>query len=308
MNCIIGASYVERLSRPFHIHLFQRYLKGWLNLGIGGDKAEHIRWRVENGCIPYSLQRVIICSGSNNTSNNTNSKTASMIAGTVLETVSYINSKFPNARIAVLGILPRENCLKSNAIRLINNVIKFRLPSTVDYIPPPSTLDDASEGINCMYYRGDRVHLNNQGYELVFSAIEAYSNLLSPPMSPSPSAPMDDWEEVVIGKFECISTPSHPPSHMPASLPPPGDGFPPLPPSPPLTLRVPLSPVTSPWGRVSVPSISSISAFPPLPPPLPSQPRHVPPRVLPPRALPPRVPLQGVPLQRVPPLGVLPPR
>ena len=135
--CIIGDSYFERLSGPSLLPLFQTHLKNYLNLGIGGDKAEHIYWRVKNGCLPVNLENIILSSGSNNVSDTTSSKDANTITNTILETVRFIKSKFPNANLILLGIFPRNSIAKCERIQYINDLLQFKLPTYVIFINPP---------------------------------------------------------------------------------------------------------------------------------------------------------------------------
>ena len=38
-----------------------------LNFGLGGDRTQHVLWRVENGEIPLNAQTIVIHVGTNNT-------------------------------------------------------------------------------------------------------------------------------------------------------------------------------------------------------------------------------------------------
>ena len=86
LNCMIGDSHIERLSRPLLLPLSQAMLRGWRNYAIGGDKAEKVLWRVKNGGFAANPQKVIVMSGSNNLDTG-NSKNISMTVNTIIETV-----------------------------------------------------------------------------------------------------------------------------------------------------------------------------------------------------------------------------
>ena len=108
MNCIIGDSTFERLSRPRLYNLFQEYIPRWTNLGIGGDRIENIAWRIRNGGFPMNPRKVILCGGSNNLTDG-NSKRATEIADMLLDTVSYLINTYKDIELAVMGIPPRQN-------------------------------------------------------------------------------------------------------------------------------------------------------------------------------------------------------
>ena len=107
-DVLIGDSHLERLSRPALSTLSQNRFASWTNCSIGGDRAEHILWRVQHGGFPSNPRRAVLCSGSNNIRNGSH-KHATQIADTILQTVSHLISTYPSIDLTVLGILPREN-------------------------------------------------------------------------------------------------------------------------------------------------------------------------------------------------------
>jgi hypothetical protein len=101
-NILIGASYFERLNRHDHEQILSKYLKGWRNHGIGGDRVEHIAWRIQNGCVPEKVNKIILSAGTNNIGKNA----PLSIVKSILECVSSIQSIAPAADILVWGIPP----------------------------------------------------------------------------------------------------------------------------------------------------------------------------------------------------------
>ena len=138
-NFLIGDSHLERLSRPALSSLFQQHLSNWHNFGIGGDRVEHVAWRLQHGACPDAPGKVLLWMGTNNIKNN-NSKELETIANTICNTVSFISNKFPQSKIAVIGLLPQKDPNKTRAASRINNILKFRLPSTTLYITPPFSI------------------------------------------------------------------------------------------------------------------------------------------------------------------------
>ena len=75
MPCIIGDSICGnflRLGRKS----WEKSFPGWLNCGIGGDKVQHVLWRVQNGAIPSKATSVVIIAGSNHLEGNSASEIA----------------------------------------------------------------------------------------------------------------------------------------------------------------------------------------------------------------------------------------
>jgi lysophospholipase L1-like esterase len=74
------------------------------NFGIGGDRTEHVLWRILNGELEgIDPQVVVLMLGTNNTGSND----ADQIAAADVKIVQTIRSKLPRAKVLVLGIFPR---------------------------------------------------------------------------------------------------------------------------------------------------------------------------------------------------------
>ena len=75
-----------------------------LNLGIGGDRTQHVLWRLENGNIDgLDPKAAVIMIGTNNYRDNT----AQEIADGITAIVQKLNYEFPKMNILILGIFPR---------------------------------------------------------------------------------------------------------------------------------------------------------------------------------------------------------
>lgn len=74
------------------------------NFGIGGDRTEHVLWRVQNGELEGIAPKVIVLMiGTNNAS----SASADEIALGVETIVKELRQRAPEARILLLGVFPR---------------------------------------------------------------------------------------------------------------------------------------------------------------------------------------------------------
>lgn len=74
------------------------------NFGIGGDRTQHVLWRITNGELDgIKPKAVVLMIGTNNVGNDS----AEGIAKGVTEIVKTIRAKQPQARILLLAVFPR---------------------------------------------------------------------------------------------------------------------------------------------------------------------------------------------------------
>ncbi|HEX8913244.1 MAG TPA: GDSL-type esterase/lipase family protein [Humisphaera sp.] len=85
-------------------------IKGWTdkmsvyNIGIGGDRTQHVIWRLDNGEVEGISPKVaMLMIGTNNLGGNTNDE---IVAG-ITKIVQQLNTKLPNTKVLLLGIFPR---------------------------------------------------------------------------------------------------------------------------------------------------------------------------------------------------------
>ncbi len=77
-----------------------------LNIGISGDRTQHVLWRLENGNIDGLSPKVsVIMIGTNNSGLDRNT-TGEMLEG-VTAVVERIGEELPDTRVLLLGIFPR---------------------------------------------------------------------------------------------------------------------------------------------------------------------------------------------------------
>ena len=101
---LVGDSLVNGLAR-YH-RVWSKYLEPLraLNFGVGGDRTQHVLWRIENGEIPLNLQVAFIHCGTNNLDRDNPAEIRDGIASIVYT----IQEKKPNANFIVSGLLPRD--------------------------------------------------------------------------------------------------------------------------------------------------------------------------------------------------------
>jgi lysophospholipase L1-like esterase len=74
------------------------------NFGIGGDRTQHVLWRMDNGELDgISPKVVVLMIGTNNIGSNTDEQ----IIAADTKIVSELHAKLPNTKVLVLGIFPR---------------------------------------------------------------------------------------------------------------------------------------------------------------------------------------------------------
>jgi lysophospholipase L1-like esterase len=83
-----------------------------LNLGYGGDRTQHVLWRIAHGELDgYEAKHVVLMIGTNN--NSFKDTKPENVAGAIELIVSKIREKQPNAKIILHPIFPRGNSAKS---------------------------------------------------------------------------------------------------------------------------------------------------------------------------------------------------
>jgi lysophospholipase L1-like esterase len=101
----IGDSITDNWRKPGKAVWTARYepLKA-ANFGIGGDRTEHVLWRLQNGELQGIHPKVaVVMIGTNNTWRDT----AAQIAEGVTTIVAEIKKQLPETKILLLGVFPR---------------------------------------------------------------------------------------------------------------------------------------------------------------------------------------------------------
>ncbi len=141
------------------------------NFGIAGDTTQGVLYRLKNGegegITPSAVMLMI---GTNNISSNTAPEIAEGIGAVVLE----LQSRFPNAKILLLGIFPRgaANDNVRRQIQEINrSIAKLHDGKTVHYMDIGHEFLDA-EGNIPKEIMVDGLHPSTKGYELWAMAVK----------------------------------------------------------------------------------------------------------------------------------------
>ncbi len=143
-----------------------------VNLGYGGDRTQHVLWRLDNGeADGISPKLAVVMIGTNNARNNAPEETA---AGITL-VVERLREKLPKTKVLLLAVFPRgkdnEDALrkKNEAVNAI--IAKLDDGEHVHYLNINDTfLQD--DGVLSKEVMPDLLHPHAAGYKLWAEAME----------------------------------------------------------------------------------------------------------------------------------------
>lgn len=143
-----------------------------LNLGYGGDRTQHVLWRMKNGELEgYKAKLFMIMIGTNN-----NGDKPEHIAEGTRRIIATIREKHPEAKIMLLPIFPRganakdEKRLRNEAVNKITKT--FADGEKVIWVDFNDKLVDAKGDTKKLM--DDRLHTNHDGYGVWREAVVPY--------------------------------------------------------------------------------------------------------------------------------------
>ncbi|HWD93636.1 MAG TPA: platelet-activating factor acetylhydrolase IB subunit [Verrucomicrobiae bacterium] len=143
------------------------------NFGIGGDRTEHVLWRIENGELDGIDPKVIVLMiGTNNSGSNSSNQ----ISEGVEKIVADIREKCPKSKILLLAIFPRNkpdaNPRQMEVINRVNErIAKLDDGKMVTFL----NINKAFLGEDGHLHADimpDYLHPNEHGYQLWADAME----------------------------------------------------------------------------------------------------------------------------------------
>ena len=143
------------------------------NFGIGGDRTQHVLWRIEHGELDGIKPKVaVLMIGTN----NSNSDSAEPIADAIKLTIQKIHAKCPDTKVLLLAIFPRNRTSDTPhqlaTIRKANEIIaKLDDGKTVRFLDINKVFlsPDGKVPADIM---PDFLHPNEHGYQLWADAME----------------------------------------------------------------------------------------------------------------------------------------
>jgi len=150
------------------------------NFGIGGDKTQGILWRMENGELEgYTPKLMMLMIGTNNIGGvkkdgTTTGNTPEEIAVGITLIVTKFRDKFPQAKVLLLGVFPRNakaDSAQRMAVNNINKIIsKYDDGNYVRYLDLADKFLD-KDGTLPKDIMPDALHPNLRGYEIWAEAV-----------------------------------------------------------------------------------------------------------------------------------------
>ncbi len=145
-----------------------------VNLGIGGDRTQHVLWRLDNGNIDGIKPKLaVLMIGTNNSGQNTSEQ----IAEGITAIVTKLRDKLPETKVLILAVFPR-GADGTNKNRMVNEganqiVAKLADGKNIEYLDiGPKFLDD--KGNLSKEVMPDLLHLNPASYQTWADSIEAH--------------------------------------------------------------------------------------------------------------------------------------
>ncbi|AGA29034.1 platelet-activating factor acetylhydrolase IB subunit [Singulisphaera acidiphila] len=141
------------------------------NFGIGGDRTQHVLWRIENGEVDgISPKVVILMIGTNNTGANTSDE----IAEGIEAIVKSLRQRLSTTKILLLAVFPRgekPGPIREKLAAVNDRIAKLDDGQMVKYLDiGPKFLNE--DGTISKEIMPDSLHLKRKGYRIWADAIE----------------------------------------------------------------------------------------------------------------------------------------
>jgi beta-glucosidase len=165
----------DSLTQKWDPSIWDRYFaaRGALNEGVNGDRTEHLLWRLEHGNLDGPTPKaIVLLIGTNDIGRN---RLAAVTAEDIRAILMILRSRFPTARILLLGVLPRSELPGSRRRRQVSDVNhlirKCGDGVHIFYADVGDALLDR-DGRLTRKISPDGVHLSRRGYALLAARLE----------------------------------------------------------------------------------------------------------------------------------------
>jgi lysophospholipase L1-like esterase len=143
------------------------------NLGFGGDRTQHVLWRLDQGEVDgFKPKAAVLMIGTNNS--NASDNTADEIAAGVKAVVERLQLKHPKMHILLLGVFPRgekPNPQRDKIASVNSTIAKLDDGKTVHYLDIGGKFLQPDGSIS-KEIMPDFLHLSPKGYQIWADAIE----------------------------------------------------------------------------------------------------------------------------------------
>ena len=144
-----------------------------VNLGIGGDRTQHVLWRLDHGNVDgISPKLAVLMIGTNNSNRDDN--TAEDIGAGIEAIVKKLREKVPQTKVLILAVFPRgdkpnpQREKNAKASELASKLADSKMVFYLD-IGPKFLAADGTLSKDIM---PDLLHLSPQGYEIWATSID----------------------------------------------------------------------------------------------------------------------------------------
>jgi lysophospholipase L1-like esterase len=175
----LGDSLTERWDPAlWHDHMAAR---GILNVGVSGDRTEHLLWRLDHGNLAGPApQAVILLIGTNDIGHG---RSPDVAAEGVRAVLVKLRERLPNTRILLLGLLPREeapNAWLRQQVNAVNRLIETCGDNQMIFFADiGGPLLDA-QGLLSRAVAPDQLHFSAAGYARLAPTFDRLIDVLPP--------------------------------------------------------------------------------------------------------------------------------
>ncbi|MBE7501507.1 MAG: hypothetical protein HS113_14635 [Verrucomicrobiales bacterium] len=144
-----------------------------LNLGIGGDRTQHVLWRLANGNLEgLQPKAAVVMIGTNNSNGEDN--TVAQIAEGVTAIVRLLRERLPDTRIILVGIFPRGENPQAQRGKLlqVNQILQKLGDDEHVFFVDFGHRFVTAEGLIPAALMPDYLHLSPQAYGVWAESIE----------------------------------------------------------------------------------------------------------------------------------------
>ena len=155
-----GASIIANFTET---DVWEKLYAKELNIGIGGDRTQHVLWRLQKMKLPSTVKYAVLHCGTNNIGKNTPQEIAMGIKTCGLQLLKMV----PDLKLIIAGILPMDLIPSQNRvdIRETNTILEELCKSMANttYLTPNGWINEYGV-LERKLYRKDNLHLSFTGY------------------------------------------------------------------------------------------------------------------------------------------------
>ena len=144
-----------------------------VNLGIGGDRTQHVLWRFDHGNLDgLKPKATVVMIGTNNSNGEDN--TPGQIVDGVTAIVKKLQDKLPDTKIVLVAIFPRNENYSPQRGKLlqVNQVLRKLADNQKVFWADFGHRFVNSDGLITTDLMPDYLHLTKRGYEIWAESIE----------------------------------------------------------------------------------------------------------------------------------------